>query len=362
MIDLAATLEELAKIPAPSGYEDPMIKRMRSGFEQSGLPVRVDRLGNVIATVREAQPGFPNVTIFAHMDEVAFLVRKIEPDGFIRLQRMGGIPEKSMAGQHIVFLADGEPVEGVIGTKSHHMTEDAEKYQVVPIKNAYTDIGACSREEVLSRGISIGTPAVWYPIFRRMGDRVQVKAIDNRAACTILLALADLSGSWGGGAGISLIASVQEEFNIRGVITAIRQVRPDLILCMDITPAHDTPDTSYLGEVELGKGPSIGMFSLHGRGTLNGLIPNPKLVRFVEATAERAGIPHQRAVFLGGLTDASYAQLEGEGIPALDLAIPARYTHSPIETCSLNDMRGMIELIRRSVEDIPQGFNLARGE
>ncbi len=361
MIDLIPTLEQLAGIHAPSGYEDPMIRAMRDEFARFGVETRVDPLGNVIAPVRAGQAGYPHVAIFAHMDEVALVVRKIDPNGFIRLQRMGGIPEKSMAGQHILFLAGDKTVPGIVGTKSHHVTEDSEKYQVVPIKSAYADIGACSRDEVRARGIDIGTPAVWHPHFQVMGDFVQTKAIDNRAACTILLALADRAPSIGGGAGLTLIASVQEEFNIRGVITAIRTIRPDLIFCLDITPAHDTPDTTHLGEVALGAGPSIGMFSLHGRGTLNGLIPNPRLVQFVQNIAVQSEIPQQRAVFMGGLTDASYAQLEGEGIPALDLALPCRYTHSPVETCSLNDMVAMVELLSKVMEKIPEGFSVARG-
>ncbi|MDR7417404.1 MAG: M20/M25/M40 family metallo-hydrolase [Armatimonadota bacterium] len=360
-MDLARTLEELCAVCAPSGHEDPMIARMRAGFAQAGLATRVDPLGNVIAPVRDAQPGYPQVAIFAHMDEVGFVVRKIEPQGFVRVQRMGGIPEKSMAGQRIVFLGETGPVDGVIATKAHHVTQEPEKARVVPVGEVFVDIGASGRADVDAAGIRVGTPATWRPAFTRRGDLVSTKAADDRVGCAALLALAEQGRALGGGAGLTLIAGVQEEFNIRGVTPAVRAVRPDILVCLDIVPANDTPDTEDLGEVRVGDGPTVGLYSFHGRGTLNGLIPNRKLVRVIETIAGHRGIPAQRHIFFGGLTDASYAQLEGPGIPGVDLGIPTRYTHSPIETCSLEDLRGAVALTAALIEDLPAGVDLSRG-
>ena len=32
--------------------------------------------------------------MYAHLDQLGFIVRRIEPDGYIQLDRLGGIPEK----------------------------------------------------------------------------------------------------------------------------------------------------------------------------------------------------------------------------------------------------------------------------
>jgi putative aminopeptidase FrvX len=360
-MNLSNNLRELTGILAPSGYEDPMIRYMRSAFEKAGCAVEVDGLGNVLARVRPPEPGFPHVVIFAHMDELGFIVRKVESDGFVRLQRLGGVPERAMAAQRIAFITPDGPVTGIIGLKSHHVTEAHEKYQVVGINDVYVDLGAQNGADVRTLGIDTGTPATWYPYFEQRGDIVHAKSLDNRVGCAMLLDLLDRIASLQAGAGLTLIASVQEEFNIRGVITAIRSVQPDLIVCLDITVAHDTPDTSQIGDVRLGGGPSIGMFSFHGRGTLNGLIPNPKLVRLLTCAARDRKIPLQKHIFFGGLTDASYAQLEGRGIPAIDLGIPTRYTHSPVETCSLRDIQQGLDLLEHLVATLPEGIDLSRG-
>ena len=35
--------------------------------------------------------------LFAHMDQLGFVVRKIETNGLIRIERLGGVPEKRAA-------------------------------------------------------------------------------------------------------------------------------------------------------------------------------------------------------------------------------------------------------------------------
>ena len=354
-------LEELTAIPAPSGHEEVMTARMRDGFAAAGLRPQVDGLGNVVATVRPAGAGYPHVAVTAHMDEVGFVVRKIEESGFLRIQRVGGIPEKSLAGQRVLLLGERGYVQGVIATKAHHLTEDHEKYRVLPIGDVFVDIGATSFSDVVDAGIRVGTPLVWSPAFHAHGDVVHAKAVDDRVGCAILLAVAGSATGMKGGAGCTLIASVQEEFTIRGVLPAIRAIQPDLILCVDIVPTADTPDTRHLGEVRLGGGPSVGVYSFHGRGTLSGLIPAPRLVRFVEDVARLRALPVQRHVFFGGLTEASYAQLEGRGIPSLDIGIPTRYTHSPVETCSLSDARAAVSLVISLVEALTPDLRLSRG-
>ena len=93
------------------------------------------------------------------------------------------------------------------------------------------------------------------------------------------------------------------------------------------------------GEVRLGGGPAMSLYSFHGRGTLNGLIPHPALTRLFEATAraERAS-PLQRSAHVGALTETSYVQLIGEGVACLDLGFPVRYSHSAREVCDLADL------------------------
>ena len=106
----------------------------------------------------------PAVMLFAHMDQLGLVVRKIEASGLIRVERLGGVPERALPSQAVLFcVGEGRDVPGVIASKSHHATPPEEKYKVLPYQELYIDAGFGAAEEVLAAGIDIGTPVVYQP-------------------------------------------------------------------------------------------------------------------------------------------------------------------------------------------------------
>ncbi|NLU10711.1 MAG: M42 family metallopeptidase, partial [Tepidanaerobacter acetatoxydans] len=81
-------LEDLAMIPALAGYEQKLAAYMRSEFESLGYATKIDTFGNCIAKLEGTDPEAPVIMVFAHMDSLGFLVRYIEDDGFIRIERL----------------------------------------------------------------------------------------------------------------------------------------------------------------------------------------------------------------------------------------------------------------------------------
>ena len=90
-------LKELCLAPAPSGYE----KRAAEVFSSKIRPfvdrIMLDRMGNVMATLDGTDPESPSVMMYAHLDQLGFIVRRIEPDGYIQLDRLGGDTGKGAA-------------------------------------------------------------------------------------------------------------------------------------------------------------------------------------------------------------------------------------------------------------------------
>ncbi len=95
-------------------------------------------------------------------------------------------------------------------------------------------------------------------------------------------------------------------------------------------------------------------------GTLNGVIPHPALVKLFETAAGAAGTGLQRSAHVGALTDLSYVQVIGEGVAAIDLGFPCRYTHSALEVCAVSDLVGLCALLEVAIPMIGQGFRLER--
>ena len=353
-------LIELMLIPGLAGHEGRVATAIAAHLDRMGIAHRSDRLGNLMATL-PGDPALPEVMIFTHMDQLGFVVRKIEPSGLIRLERLGGVPERALAAQAVVLCTAQGDLPAVIANKSHHATGPDEKYRVLPYAELFVDAGFASRDEALAAGVQVGTPVVYVPrVLELANGRIAGTSADDRAGCAALLALAAARKDRPGPT-LHLVWSVQEEFNLRGVLPAAERLRPDIALQIDLLLACDTPDMEARGEVRLGGGPGISLYSFHGRGTLNGVIPHPALVRLVEEAAHAQGLPLQRSAQTGVLTDLSYIQFRGpDGVACLDVGFPMRYTHSALEVVDPSDLSGLVTLLSASLDRITPALPLER--
>lgn len=359
---LREDLKALMLTPGLSGHEERVAALVRAKLAGARVESRVDRLGNVIATFA-GDADAPSVMVFAHMDQIGFFVRRIEADGLIRVERMGGVSERAMAAQPVLLcVGEGRDVPGIVMNKAHHATGPEEKYRVLTAPEILIDTGHGSKAAVEEAGVRIGTPVIYRPSVTELaGDRIAGPSVDDRAGCAALLALARLLAAREGGPTIHLVFSVQEEFNLRGAVVAAQALRPDIAIQIDLMLASDTPDMAERGEMRLGAGPGMSLYSFHGRGTLNGVIPHPALVRLFEESAEAEGIGLQRSAQVGVLTDLSYVQTVGEGVASLDLGFPMRHSHSAVECCDLGDLEGLVRLTAAALARIGPGFRLERG-
>lgn len=357
---LKQDLCDLMLVPGLSGHEDRVRRAIRARLP-GGVDARTDRMGNLIVSFA-GNVDAPTVMLFTHMDQLGFIVRRIEADGMIRVERMGGVPERALAAQPVLLCPPGrDDVPGIITNKSHHATTPDEKYHVVRAPDLMIDTGFASRAAVTATGIQIGTPIVYRPQVSVLGDgRITGTAVDDRAGCAVLLELIRARADQDSGPPLHLVFSVQEEFNLRGAVVAAQMLAPDIAIQIDLMNASDTADMAERGDMVLGGGPGISLYSFHGRGTLNGVIPHPHMVTLFETAAAEQDIPLQRSAQVGVLTDLSYVQLVGQGVASIDIGFPMRYSHSANEMCDLDDLVGLTRLTQAALNRIGPDFSLDR--
>ena len=347
-MNMMETLGDLMLTPAPSGYESEMAYKMVAYLKPYCDDVRIDRVGNVIAHIAgKGGADLPRLMIFGHMDQLGFIVRRIEPNGYIQVDRLGGIPEKVLPGLELMIRSeDGKWHPGVFGPKAHHATPPEEKYKVDLVTSLYIDMGAESDAQVRALGIEVGCPVIYKPAFENlMGTRVTGTAVDNRGACATLISIAEQLHRERPACDTWIVGTVWEEFNLRGAMMAARTVKPDMAIMLDVTLAGDTQDLSNRFEDALGKGACVQLYSFHGRGTLNGTLPHEPMFKLCKRVAAEKGLPLQRFAALGIVTDAAYLQLEQQGVACLEMGFPARYTHTPIEVCDVRDLETLAALV-----------------
>lgn len=337
-------LKELTEAHGTSGYEDAL--RIIVRRELSGLcEISTDSMGNLFC-VKKGN-GTRKVMIAAHMDEIGFVVKYIDSNGFIRLNPLGGWDPRQMNSQRVCVQTKDGVLPGVLmyGTKPAHMLSDAEKAQGQKLDDFFVDTGL-SIEQVKAQ-IRIGDQVTMDGRFRQMGNHLSCKAMDDRVALFVMIeALKKMKSHE---VDIYAIATVQEEIGLRGATAAGSAINPDVVVALDITLANDIPGVPESEHVtKLGAGTAIKIMD-------SSLICHPKVVSHFRTLAESNSVKHQMEVLPRGGTDAGGVQRLHGGIPSFTLSIPCRYVHTVNETVDIDDVQASIDLLALYLEDAHNG-------
>lgn len=359
--DLLGLVRDASAVAAPTGNEDRLTAAVETYVDSRGWPVQRDRLGQLAVTMGPDDAD-TSVMLIAHLDELGLVVRAIEADGWVRVHRLGGMPERVLPGLRLVVHTRGGDLPAVVGIKSHHLTGAEEKYVARPATDLYLDLGAASAAEVEAAGVRVGDPVTYEAAWSEYGNgRVSGKSLDNRVGVAAMLRVLDQLAEEPPTARVDVVFSCLEEFNLMGTLAMAQRLRPDIALAVDIVPATDTPDLREDGTSSVGGGVSLSRLTFHGRGALGGLIPHPSMVRAVEDAAAKTGANMQYDAVIGCLNDAAYLPMAtAEGIAAISLGIPCRYTHSPVETAQLSDVVDAATVVTRFAQTAHEA-DLTRG-
>ncbi len=341
-----ALLRELTEAHGAPGNEAAV--RAIFARELSGHgALATDRTGSVVCTCGGGD-GLPKVLLAGHMDEVGFMVQNITIDGFIQFVPLGGWWSHSVLSQRFRILTrSGAEVLGVTTSLPPHFLSEAERSSVVPLDKMFIDIGATSREDATLRlGVRLGDTIVPHSPFTPMSgsdDLFLAKAFDNRVG--MALAIHATQRLAGAALPCQLVAAgtVQEEVGTRGAQTATNLTLPDVALVLEGPPADDTPGFSRAdSQGALGGGVQIRVMDPTA-------LMNRALIDLVVSTAEEHKIPHQVTVRRSGGTDARTIALQGTGVPAVVLGVPARYIHSHNSIIHMADYLAALQLIEALV-------------
>ncbi len=327
---MKSLIQKLTQIPGPSGYESQIRAAVEAEIAPYADDYRVDALGNLIARKGSANTKGRKIMLSAHLDEIGVIASHVDEKGFVRFTNIGGVYPRNCVGAHVRFLNGARGVIGLERTKG--------RGEVPPLEKMFIDVGASSRADC---PVEVGDVAVFERAFLDLGGRLVSKAMDDRISVAILVeTLRRLKNT---PHQVYFVFSVQEEIGTRGAATAAYGVNPDIGLAVDVTLSGDTPKGIKM-EVALGNGPAVKVRD-------GGMIADPRVVGWMTETAERAGLPYQREVLLGGTTDARSIQVARAGVPAGCLSVPCRYVHTPSEMVDYRDVENSVALLLALLEN-----------
>ncbi|MEK7775032.1 MAG: M42 family metallopeptidase [Candidatus Zixiibacteriota bacterium] len=340
-------LRELTEANGISGHELDVRRIMARELKPLTNRVEHDKLGSVMG-VKRGTADNPRVMVVGHMDEVGFMVREINPDGYIKFLPIGGWWGHVALGQRMKILTSKGPVLGVVGSKPPHILTPAEREKVIDPKEMFIDVGVGPKFDVKKKlGIKPGDPIVPDSKFTILGNpgMYMAKAFDNRMACAVVVDVLRNFKATKHPNTILGAASVQEEVGLRGAQTLSHIADPDLCIVVDTGIALDVPPETTKKTERLGGGPSILLLDFH-------MIPNTRLRDFIVQTAEQKKIPYHFSTMTGGSTDGGRIHISRAGVPTIVVGPPVRYVHSHNAIMNRADYDNTVKLITEVIKKL----------
>ncbi len=336
-VDTKEILKRLCLCCGVSGSEETACKTAAELLGKYSGEVICDPYGNVRAVVQKPAEGQPTILLEAHIDEIGLIVTHIDPDGFLKVSNCGGVDRRLLLAQQVTVHGK-QPVKGIISAMPPHLESDEDRKKVPEVDKIAIDIGMT--KEQAEQLVAPGDKITFDSDFRQLlGDRVSVKAVDDRGGITaVLYALEQLKGQ-AYSCGLSVLFSSQEELGERGAAIGGFHIAPDISLSVDVSFGY----TSDAVEYKCGK---------MGKGAMIGIAPSltQEITDRLIAGAKEADIPYQLEIMAGETsTDADTIGLIGGGIKTGLVSIPIRYMHTPIETVALSDIEAVGRLLAEYV-------------
>jgi putative aminopeptidase len=343
----------MTQVYGASGHEDAVRKEVLSRLpEWARNKATTDAAGNLLLHLGDGKRDekTPRIAIVAHMDEIGYEVKKIEDDGRLDVDVLGGgYPQYFLGHVALIHKKDGSKTGGVMelptgwdkagfewpsGPRS--MDEPARVY-----------VGTTTKEQTEKLGIAAGDfvtiPKEYVPL---LGTRANARSFDDRVGCTALITAVQALGPELPGRDVTFVWSTEEEVGLKGAAAFAEQAAkdgrtPDFVFAIDTFVSSDSPlESQRFADAELGNGFVV-------RAVDNSNIVPVRYVKRVVELAKESNIPVQYGVTGGGNDGAVFTRY---GSVDVALGWPLRYSHSPgevIDTRDLDALSKIVEVIAR---------------
>lgn len=304
-----------------------------------------DNYGNVIAVIN-TDSDF-KVVIEAHADEISFLVKRIDDNGYLWVCKNGGVDEKIAPSMKVkVYNTKGDVIPGFFGSKAIHLRESDDKQ--LKIDDLYIDLGCDSKEEVEKLGIEIGNYVVYDSEFKIYnGNKYVGKSLDDKMGGYVLSQVIKKLKENEDKLpfGLYIVNSVMEEIGLRGAQIVTQHIKPNVAICIDVTHDSSSPgiDKNKVGDFKIGSGLILKQSPAIQKNFL----------KLIKETATENNIKF-KVNPTGGATGTNtdmYTFSNGGVVSAL-ISLPLKYMHTTVECMHEKDVEDCIKLIYQTLKKI----------
>lgn len=320
-VKLDEFLRQATALPGVTGNERQVAEYIADAFRPYVDTVEITPLNCVVA--HKKGPG-PKVMVCAHLDEIGMMVSKIEKDGSLRLQSVGGVDPRVLPGMRVRVYSKEGLLPGVVGATAPHLLSSSERESNYTFDSLFVDMGLPAEE--VKRRVRPGDTVCFESRYVELKNgRVATKTADDRACVAIMLGAAERLSKMSPQADLYFVATCQEEIGCYGALISGFALEPDFGVAFDVCHA-DTPgaprlSTSKIDSLVASKGPFI----------------HPYLEKKLEETAKENGVALQVEITPSYTsTDADELSTTRAGVPTVLLSLPLKYMHTNVETFDMH--------------------------
>lgn len=347
-------LRELSLAFGPSGCEGNVRDMIKEYVTPYADEIITDKLGSLVAVYKkrkavsdysiddepltpDGKPDVSRLMLQAHMDEVGFMIKSVDKDGYLKIAPLSGKDPRTLASRNVTIGDEERKIPGYFGLKPTHLGGTGE------FKDMYVDIGAKDKDDALTK-VQIGDFGTYrsdFVLFGENNTKIKGKALDDRLGCAILcLVLRHLSETKAAlPFDVCFAFTCREEIGGTSAQTAANLVSPDMAICLESTAVNDLSGDCY-GYV--GKQGAGGCLSFMDRST----IYDKELFDFIMAVGKDKNIPVQSKNYVSGGNDARVINRALSGVRVAALSAPSRYIHTASNVIDARDYEAMTELLK----------------
>lgn len=331
---MAFTLKHLSELNAVCGCEDEARRYILSEIEGKCDRAVVDVLGNVIAYKRGASAE-KKLVLGANIDEAGFIVTSITDDGYIKFGAVGNIDPRTLVSKRVVIGKDA--IKGIIGMKAVHVTTQEERNNAAKLSELYIDIGAKNKKKA-QKYVNKGDYVTFDTAFGSIGECIKGKALDRFGTACVIEAMRETPAY-----DTYFVFSAQRELSGRGMGVAVFNIKPDAAVIVNTVSAEDTYKSERRA-ARLGGGAVIEYMDRTN-------ISNTAFTSRIAELADSIGIKTQNKISSAARSAAGAAATAADGTITACIAIPCRYSHTPVCMMNRNDIDAVSALCAAIVKE-----------
>lgn len=312
-------------------YATPDFKRAIDGILGGGTSFEEDGLKNLFFNL-DCENTKKSVIIDAHYDRIGFVVTNILEGGFLRLEAVGSVDERTLLSQPLISL-DGQ-LRGVFCALPPHLKSTGDK-EAVSLSELALDVGL-SLEEAKKR-VKVGDLFCFDADgFSLNEHRFSSPGLDNSVGvCVLLGVLKELYKKPLKNTAVTFLLSNSEEVGLRGASAFSRSHYADEVIALDVSFAN-APGVPSENAGNMAGGPMI------GRGT----VLSPRMTDLLEQVCKESSLTYQLEI-LGESTgtNADVLSLCSGGSDTALISVPIKNMHTQGEIVDIRDIENSISLI-----------------